>query len=117
MQGITLKNLASYEYIASQLQRTTDQILCVKDGYELRIYNDLEELPNSLYRETKIVNSDIDTCEYYWRSKDDDSLYVFYLGEVDNHLSKKEESSLVGTSIIYSDSKRGEARYVSFFKM
>lgn len=75
---ILIENDSSFEFVASQLQQFTTNILCVKDGCRLMVYSSESSLPKTLKYNDTCYNELIQTTEYYYRCNETDDLYVFF---------------------------------------
>lgn len=75
---LKLKDKASFEYVVSQLQKSSTAILSVVDGTTLRLYDQSAEFPNLRF-DYRVV--DEDTTWYAFRD-DDDTLHTFFGHEV-----------------------------------
>lgn len=70
---VSLQDKSSFETTISQIQKYTQNILCVKNGEELLIYNNYQEIPFRLVLELGQQNG-----IYYFRSRETNDMYAFF---------------------------------------
>lgn len=84
--GITCVNDSLFETMVGQLQKFTHKILAIKDGTNLFIWEP-KDIPPHLRRESVRPDPHSRVTEYYYRSAEDESLYVFFDPRIDRWLS------------------------------
>jgi hypothetical protein len=78
LNEILIENDSCFEFVAGQLQRYTDNILCVKDGCRIMVYESELSIPTTLEYRDHHLNNLTDITEYYYRCNETDDLYVFF---------------------------------------
>jgi hypothetical protein len=78
MSEILIDNDASCEFIVSQLQKFTSNILAVKDGHRVLVYESLSTIPKNLQLVDVCRNELVETVEYHYRRSPEDELFVFF---------------------------------------
>lgn len=94
IESLALTNGSSYELVVAQLQPHTNNILCVRDGSILLIYQGGYEIPPGIKRRNGKHYPDHHVTIYNYRSVADDSLYSFFHSTVDSWLSNGRMGSL-----------------------
>jgi len=114
---VVLKNSSTFEYIVSQLSsEKASVILCVKDGYELLVFKDTEELPKDLSRDVRITNKETGKTEYHWRSSGTQSSYVFFTTRSDTYLRNLEKENMVKVLLMPERRRTTKTVSVEYFK-
>ena len=78
---LVLKQGCTSEFVISQLQYSSDKILCLRNGWQLLWYHDSKLIPSDIHLEYVKDNNEIETQEFHYRCSDGD-LYVFFLPEL-----------------------------------
>lgn len=84
------------EDIISQTQSTTQEILCVIDGYIFEKYKSVDDLPITLECDNLFKNKKTGLLIYGYRCRDTDSYYSFFLQKVDNYLRDVSNREIIG---------------------
>ena len=104
--SLYLQNGDSMEALLGQVQKSCPEILCVVDGYYVKYYKDLAELPKTLIFEHKQRHRKTKVIDYYYRCTISDSLYSFFLETVHDYLKVEEENNCIGRVVEMSSKKK-----------
>ncbi len=78
MSEILIDSDVSCEFIVSQLQKFTSNLLAVKDGHRVLVYESMSTIPQNLLLVDICRNELIQTVEYHYRKSPGDELFVFF---------------------------------------
>lgn len=103
---LKIVNQASCEFMVSQLQKYTDVILVVRDGYEVILVRSAEDLPRDLKFDMIKYNEECRTTEFHYRDQDEDELWVFFHPHVHQWLQNNRHGPLKIGWIVRGDASR-----------
>jgi len=103
---LKIVNQASCEFMVSQLQKYTDVILVVRDGYEVILVRSADDLPRDLKFDMIKYNEECRTTEFHYRDQDDDELWVFFHPHVHQWLQNNRHGPLKIGWIVRGDASR-----------